>query len=105
MLECAGPAHTLPFACPCFGGSKQAQPNARLSSVTARLVSDAWSASRSASPRTSLSIAVLVVSDEGVSGIATKLGEREQGKRLFDMLHAGDTLVVRFGNGWRRKDF
>src|SRR5215471_9006085 len=37
-----------------------------------------------------------VVSDEGVSGIATKLYEREQGKRLFDMLRAGDTLVVRW---------
>jgi putative DNA-invertase from lambdoid prophage Rac len=36
------------------------------------------------------------VSDEGVSGIATKLCEREQGKRLFDMLRAGDTLVVRW---------
>jgi putative DNA-invertase from lambdoid prophage Rac len=31
-----------------------------------------------------------------VSGIATKLCEREQGKRLFDMLRAGDTLVVRW---------
>jgi putative DNA-invertase from lambdoid prophage Rac len=37
-----------------------------------------------------------VVSDEGVPGIATKLCEREQGKRLFDMLRAGDTLVVRW---------
>jgi putative DNA-invertase from lambdoid prophage Rac len=37
-----------------------------------------------------------VLSDEGVSGIATKLCEREQGKRLFDMLRAGDTLVVRW---------
>jgi putative DNA-invertase from lambdoid prophage Rac len=37
-----------------------------------------------------------VVSDEGVSGIATKLCEREQGRRLFDMLRAGDTLVVRW---------
>jgi putative DNA-invertase from lambdoid prophage Rac len=37
-----------------------------------------------------------VVSDEGVSGIATKLCEREQGKRLFDMLRWGDTLVVRW---------
>jgi putative DNA-invertase from lambdoid prophage Rac len=37
-----------------------------------------------------------VVSDEGVSGIATKLCEREQGKRLFDMLRSGDTLVVRW---------
>jgi putative DNA-invertase from lambdoid prophage Rac len=35
-----------------------------------------------------------VVSDEGVSGIATK--QREQGKRLFDMLRSGDTLVVRW---------
>ncbi len=31
-----------------------------------------------------------------MSGIATKLCEREQGKRLFDMLRAGDTLVVRW---------
>jgi putative DNA-invertase from lambdoid prophage Rac len=37
-----------------------------------------------------------VLSDEGVSGIATKLSEREQGKRLFDTLRAGDTLVVRW---------
>jgi putative DNA-invertase from lambdoid prophage Rac len=37
-----------------------------------------------------------VVSDEGVSGIATTLRERDQGKRLFDMLRAGDTLVVRW---------
>jgi putative DNA-invertase from lambdoid prophage Rac len=37
-----------------------------------------------------------VLSDDGVSGIATKLREREQGKRLFDMLRAGDTLVVRW---------
>src|SRR5215469_13259956 len=37
-----------------------------------------------------------VVSDEGVSGIATKLCEREQGKRIFDMLRTGDTLVVRW---------
>ena len=37
-----------------------------------------------------------VVSDEGVSGIATKLCAREQGKRLFDMLRSGDTLVVRW---------
>jgi putative DNA-invertase from lambdoid prophage Rac len=39
---------------------------------------------------------IRVVSDEGVSGIATKLCEREQGKRLFDMLRAGDTLIVRW---------
>jgi putative DNA-invertase from lambdoid prophage Rac len=37
-----------------------------------------------------------VVSDEGVSGISTRLVERPEGKRLFDMLRAGDTLVVRW---------
>ena len=33
-----------------------------------------------------------VLSDEGVSGVSTRLAERPQGKRLFDMLRAGDTL-------------
>lgn len=37
-----------------------------------------------------------VVADHGVSGLSTALAEREQGKRLFDMLRAGDTLVVRW---------
>ena len=37
-----------------------------------------------------------VVSDEGVSGVTTTLAERPQGKRLFDMLRAGDVLVVRW---------
>ena len=37
-----------------------------------------------------------VVADNGVSGISTKLAERPQGKRLFDMLSPGDTLVVRW---------
>lgn len=37
-----------------------------------------------------------VVADEGVSGITTRLAERAQGKRLFDMLRRGDTLVVRW---------
>jgi DNA invertase Pin-like site-specific DNA recombinase len=37
-----------------------------------------------------------VVADEGISGIFTSLAERPQGKRLFDMLRAGDTLVVRW---------
>jgi putative DNA-invertase from lambdoid prophage Rac len=37
-----------------------------------------------------------VVADEGVSGVSTRLGERPEGKRLFDMLRAGDTLVVRW---------
>jgi putative DNA-invertase from lambdoid prophage Rac len=34
-----------------------------------------------------------VVSDEGVAGIATKLCEREQGKRLFDMLQRSASVV------------
>lgn len=37
-----------------------------------------------------------VVADHGVSGIKTKLAERAQGRRLFDMLRAGDTLLVRW---------
>ena len=37
-----------------------------------------------------------VVTDRGVSGVSTKLAERPQGKRLFDMLRSGDTLVVRW---------
>jgi putative DNA-invertase from lambdoid prophage Rac len=37
-----------------------------------------------------------IVADDGVSGVSTPLAEREQGKRLFDMLRKGDTLVVRW---------
>ena len=37
-----------------------------------------------------------VVADDGVSGIGTRLADRPQGKRLFDLLRAGDTLVVRW---------
>jgi DNA invertase Pin-like site-specific DNA recombinase len=37
-----------------------------------------------------------VVTDHGTSGVTTKLADREGGKRLFDMLRAGDTLVVRW---------
>ena len=37
-----------------------------------------------------------VVADHGVSGVGTKLVDRPQGKRLFDILRAGDTLVVRW---------
>src|SRR4249920_921576 len=37
-----------------------------------------------------------VVADHGVSGIHTALLERPEGRRLFDMLRAGDTLVVRW---------
>lgn len=37
-----------------------------------------------------------VVADHGASGLSTTLAEREQGKRLFDMLRPGDTLVVRW---------
>lgn len=37
-----------------------------------------------------------VIADEGVSGVSTTLAERPQGKRLFDLLRAGDTLVARW---------
>lgn len=37
-----------------------------------------------------------VVTDHGVSGVSTRLAERPEGKRLFDMLRAGDVLVVRW---------
>jgi DNA invertase Pin-like site-specific DNA recombinase len=37
-----------------------------------------------------------VVADHGVSGVSTRLRDRPQGRRLFDMLRAGDTLVVRW---------
>jgi DNA invertase Pin-like site-specific DNA recombinase len=37
-----------------------------------------------------------VVSDNGVSGVSTRLAERGQGKRLFDILRRGDVLVVRW---------
>lgn len=36
------------------------------------------------------------VADHGVSGVSTRLAERAEGKRLFDMLRAGDVLVVRW---------
>jgi len=37
-----------------------------------------------------------VISDDGVSGVTVKLKDRPQGKRLFDILRAGDILVVRW---------
>ena len=37
-----------------------------------------------------------VVADHGVSGVSTQLSERPNGKRLYDMLREGDTLVVRW---------
>lgn len=37
-----------------------------------------------------------VVADDGVSGIGTRLADRPEGRRLFDLLRAGDTLVVRW---------
>ena len=37
-----------------------------------------------------------VVSDHGISGVSVPLAERPQGKRLFNMLRAGDVLVVRW---------
>lgn len=37
-----------------------------------------------------------VLADVGVSGVSTTLRERPEGKRLYDMLRRGDTLVVRW---------
>src|SRR6202011_4857081 len=37
-----------------------------------------------------------VVADHGVSGVSTELRDRPEGRRLFDLLRAGDTLVVRW---------
>jgi putative DNA-invertase from lambdoid prophage Rac len=37
-----------------------------------------------------------VVTDEGVSGVSVPLAERPQGRRLFDLLRAGDVLLVRW---------
>ena len=38
----------------------------------------------------------LVLADHGVSGVSTRLRERPEGRRLFDILREGDTLVVRW---------
>ena len=37
-----------------------------------------------------------VVADDGVSGVTVPLGERPQGRRLFDLLRHGDVLIVRW---------
>lgn len=37
-----------------------------------------------------------VVADHGVSGVSTALADRPEGRRLHDILRAGDTLVVRW---------
>lgn len=37
-----------------------------------------------------------VIADHGVSGVSTKMRDRPEGRRLFDMLREGDTLVVRW---------
>jgi putative DNA-invertase from lambdoid prophage Rac len=38
----------------------------------------------------------LVLADHGVSGVSTRLCERPEGRRLFDILREGDRLVVRW---------
>jgi putative DNA-invertase from lambdoid prophage Rac len=38
----------------------------------------------------------LVLADHGISGVATRLRERPEGRRLFDILRQEDTLVVRW---------
>jgi DNA invertase Pin-like site-specific DNA recombinase len=37
-----------------------------------------------------------VIADHGVSGVNVKMRDRPEGRRLFDMLREGDTLVVRW---------
>lgn len=37
-----------------------------------------------------------VIEDNGVSGVNTRLADRPGGRRLFDILRKGDTLVVRW---------
>ena len=37
-----------------------------------------------------------VLADHGVSGVKFRLAERPEGRRLFDKLRSGDTLVVRW---------
>lgn len=37
-----------------------------------------------------------VVADHGVSGVTTRLADRPQGRRLYDLLRRGDTLIVRW---------
>ena len=38
----------------------------------------------------------MVIADDGVSGVSVPLRERPEGRRLFDVLRSGDTLVVRW---------
>ena len=38
----------------------------------------------------------LVLADHGVSGVSVPIKERPEGRRLFDVLRAGDVLVVRW---------
>ncbi len=37
-----------------------------------------------------------VLADHGISGVQHKLQDRPEGRRLFDKLRAGDTLVLRW---------
>jgi putative DNA-invertase from lambdoid prophage Rac len=38
----------------------------------------------------------VVLADHGISGVSTRLSDRPEGKRLFDILREGDTLLVRW---------
>jgi putative DNA-invertase from lambdoid prophage Rac len=38
----------------------------------------------------------LVLADHGISGVSTRLRERPEGRRLFDVLREGDILLVRW---------
>ncbi|WP_181892845.1 recombinase family protein [Falsiruegeria mediterranea] len=37
-----------------------------------------------------------VITDHGVSGVSVRLADRDQGRRLFDLLQPNDTLLVRW---------
>jgi DNA invertase Pin-like site-specific DNA recombinase len=38
----------------------------------------------------------LVVADHGVSGVSTRLADRPEGRRLYDVLRGGDFLILRW---------
>jgi putative DNA-invertase from lambdoid prophage Rac len=46
-----------------------------------------------------------VLADHGVSGVSTRLRDRPEGRRLFDILRSGDVLVVRWLDRLGRKLF
>lgn len=39
-----------------------------------------------------------IIADHGISGVNVNMKDRLEGRRLFDLLRSGDTLVVRWVN-------